>query len=284
MDQINFSSYDLVVVFHAGIGQDFSLPFLDPTPEDIPSTYIDQAMIQDHLGISSIFFDGSEIEHGILLPESQNHLLFDISESMFSGVSEPCEYQYGLTGTFALMIGFSVGLPPLWNIETGESGIGVFGLMDQGSNNGRGIVPSPPTPWTRMYAGWESPTYADFGTSIKLASRNENQLVHISINESEYFLIENRDNTVRDGISLDSIRYLMGENSGDNEYPPYIEVLQDSAGLEKNENGVVISVPNYDAGLPASGLLICLLYETIIQTGLNDYFVNINLARLGVDL
>ena len=284
MDQINFSSYDLVVVFHAGIGQDFSLPFLDPTPEDIPSTYVDQAMIQDHLGVSSIPFNGSEIEHGILLPESQNHLLFDIAESMFSGVSEPCEYQYGLTGTFALMIGFSVGLPPLWNIETGESGIGIFGLMDQGSNNGRGIAPSPPTPWTRMYAGWESPTYADFGTSIKLASRNENQLVHISINESEYFLIENRDNTVRDGISLDSIRYLMGENSGDNEYPPYIEVLQDSAGLEKNENGVVISVPNYDIGLPASGLLIWHIDETIIHSGLNDYSVNSNLTRLGVDL
>jgi hypothetical protein len=284
MDQINFSYYDLVVVFHAGIGQDFSLPFLDPTPEDIPSTYVDQAMIQDHLGVSSILFDGSEIEHGILLPESQNHLLFDIAESMFSNVSEPCEYQYGLTGTFALMIGFSVGLPPLWNIETGESGIGVFGLMDQGSNNGRGIVPSPPTPWTRMYTGWESPTYADFGTSIKLASRNENQLVHISINESEYFLIENRDNTVRDGISLDSIRYLMGENSGDNEYPSYIEVLQDSTGLEKNENGVVISVPNYDIGLPASGLLIWHIDETIIQAGLNDYSFNSNLSRLGVDL
>jgi len=284
MDQINFSSYDLVVVFHAGIGQDFSLPFLDPTPEDIPSTYVDQAMIQDHLGLSSISFNGSEIEHGILLPESQNHLLFDIAQSMFSGVSEPCEYQYGLTGTFALMIGFAVGLPPLWNIETGESGIGIFGLMDQGSNNGRGIVPSPPTSWTRMYAGWESPTYADFGTSIKLASRNENQLVHISINESEYFLIENRDNTVRDGISLDSIRYLMGENSGANEYPPYIEVLQDSTGIEKNENGVVISVPNYDIGLPASGLLIWHIDETIIYAGLNDYSVNSNLSRLGVDL
>ena len=284
MDQINFSSYDLVVVFHAGIGQDFSLPFLDPTPEDIPSTYVDQAMIQDHLGVSSISFNGSEIEHGILLPESQNHLLFDIAQSMFSGVSEPCEYQYGLTGTFALMIGFAVGLPPLWNIETGESGIGIFGLMDQGSNNGRGIVPSPPTSWTRMYAGWESPTYADFGTSIKLASRNENQLVHISINESEYFLIENRDNTVRDGISLDSIRYLMGENSGDNVYPPYIEVLQDSTGIEKNENGVVISVPNYDIGLPASGLLIWHIDETIIYAGLNDYSVNSNLSRLGVDL
>ena len=39
-DDIDFSNYDVVVVFHAGIGQDFSLPFLDPTPEDIPSTFI----------------------------------------------------------------------------------------------------------------------------------------------------------------------------------------------------------------------------------------------------
>ena len=44
IDQIDFSTYDLVVVFHAGIGQDFSLPFLDPTPEDIPSTYVDNKM------------------------------------------------------------------------------------------------------------------------------------------------------------------------------------------------------------------------------------------------
>ena len=35
----------MIVIFHAGIGQDFSLPFLDPTPEDIPSTYIDNNMV-----------------------------------------------------------------------------------------------------------------------------------------------------------------------------------------------------------------------------------------------
>ena len=51
-DSIEFSDYDLVVIFHAGIGQDFSLPFLDPTPEDIPSTFIDSEMIQPISGIS----------------------------------------------------------------------------------------------------------------------------------------------------------------------------------------------------------------------------------------
>ena len=40
-DGIDFDIYDLIIIFHAGIGQDFALPFLDPTPEDIPSTFID---------------------------------------------------------------------------------------------------------------------------------------------------------------------------------------------------------------------------------------------------
>ena len=44
-DAIDYSNYDLIIVFHAGIGQDFSLPFLDPTPEDIPSTFVDLDMI-----------------------------------------------------------------------------------------------------------------------------------------------------------------------------------------------------------------------------------------------
>ena len=281
LDNIDFSSYDLVLVFHAGIGQDFSLPFLDPTPEDLPSTFIDQKMIEEHLGVSSLNFNGSEISKGILLPETQNHLLFEVSESMFSDASEPCEYQYALTGTFALMIGFSIGLPPMWNIETGNSGIGIFGLMDQGSNNGRGVIPSPPNAWSRIYSGWETATNSIFFENIFLPTRSENNIIKVPINDSEYFLIENRSNRVRNGMSLDSIRVLMVEN---NTYPPYIEVLQDSIGLTKSSNGVITSVPNYDIGLPASGLLIWHIDENIITENINNYSINNDLENLGVNL
>ena len=284
VDQINFDSYDLVVVFHAGIGQDFSLPFLDPTPEDIPSTYIDQTMLQEHLETSSIIINGLQITQGILLPESQNHLLFSIAESMFNDASEPCEYQYGLTGTFALMVGFAIGLPPLWNIETGESGVGIFGLMDQGSNNGRGIVPSPPTAWTRIYAGWEEPVDIPYGSLVTLKSQQKDQIARLPVNVDEYFLIENRDNTINQRVSLDSIRFKMGQDNGGNDYPPYIEILQDSAGIEKDENGVVISVPNYGVGLPASGLLIWHIDETVIFNKINEYSINNDLSHLGIDL
>ena len=278
---VDLKNYDLVVIFHAGIGQDFSLPFLDPTPEDIPSTFIDQKMIEEYYGLSYLSFGESQISKGIILPETQNHLLFDIAENMFSDASNPCEYQYGLTGTFSLMVGFAIGLPPLWNIETGASGIGVFGLMDQGSNNGRGIIPAPPDAWTRIFAGWESPFVSQYSSTLSLPSRSKNNILKIPINDNEYFLIENRNNKVDSKFSLDSIRVLMSVND---EYPPYIEVLFDSIGSVKHQNGVITSVPNYDVGLPASGLLIWHIDEETISSKIDDYSINSNLENLGINL
>ena len=283
-DGIGIADDDLIVIVHAGIGQDFSLPFLDPTPEDIPSTYVDAEMLQTYNN-GPITIGNSTVEHGIILPETQNHLLYGIAESMISTSSNPCEYQFGLTGTFALMIGFAVGLPPLWDTESGQSGIGIFGLMDQGSNNGRGLIPSPPDAWTRTYAGWEEPTVVKPGINVQLANRSEDNLIKLDINSDEYFLIENRTNWFRDSVSIDSSRYLMYEQS-DNEqrYPPFVEVLFDSVEIEKHDNGVVISIPNYDLGLPASGLLIWHIDEDRINNGITNYTINGNREKRGVDL
>ena len=283
-DSINFSSFDLIVVFHAGIGQDFSLPFLDPTPEDIPSTYVDQKMISDNLNEAGITIGEHLIDRGIILPESQNHLLYDIAESMFGDATDPCEYQYGLTGTFALMVGFAIGLPPLWNIESGESRVGVFGLMDQGSNNGRGIIPAPPTAWSRIYAGWEVPVEPDFNSEMYLPLRDDGNIIKVPITDQEYYLIENRSNHVRPGVSIDSIRYLIGTMSNSGTYPSYSEILQDSSGIEKDINGVVVSAPNYDIGLPASGLLIWHIDDAIISSSIDGYGINHDIQSMGIDL
>ena len=39
---------------------------------------------------------------------------------MFAGEPDPCDYQFGLNGTLSLMIGFAVGLPPMWDIDMGK--------------------------------------------------------------------------------------------------------------------------------------------------------------------
>ena len=274
VDAVPFTDYDLIVVFHAGIGQDFSLPFLDPTPEDIPSTYVDREMLGDPI------FD---VEHGIILPETQNHLLFEEAEDIFTDPAESCDYQFGLTGTFALMVGFAEGLPPLWDTETGESGIGVFGLMDQGSNNGRGIIPSPPDAWTRIQAGWTIPSTVTPSSEVLLPARStQDSIIKVQIDDDEYFLIENRNNWFRDNVNIDSVRYAMYDNADD--YPDYVEVLFDSVDIEFDENGVVTSVSSYDLGLPASGLLIWHIDESVIRTAPDEYSINADRERKGIDL
>ena len=280
-DEIDFSNFDHVVIFHAGIGQDFSLPFLDPTPEDIPSTFIDDDMLQEFVG-GMLQFGTVTINQGIILPETQNHLFYQESENIFLDAEEPCDYQYGLTGTFALMLGFAIGLPPLWDTNSGQSGIGIFGLMDQGSNNGRGLIPAPPDAWSRKFAGWELPLIAMPSKMINLPSRSEDNLVQIPINETEYFLIENRTNWYRGNMYIDSTRYLIYENT--ERYPPFVEVLFDSVAVEKDVNGVVTAIPDYDLGLPASGLLIWHIDENIIFSGIDNYLVNGDRLNRGVDL
>jgi len=278
-DNLKLEDYDLVIVFHAGVGQDFTLPFLDPTPEDIVSAYIDEDMLTEYLG-GPLAVGSALLRQGIILPETQNHLLYN--ESLFSELDSPCDFQYGLSGTLALMIGFSMGLPPLWETETGLSGIGIFGLMDQGSNNGRGVVPAPPDAWTRIWAGWEEPVVISSNSEITLTAAEQNAIIKIPINNNEYFLVENRSNWFRSGVNIDSARFSIWEKTGI--YPPYLEILIDSADITRDENGIILEVSNYNLGLPASGLLIWHIDEQNIQRGLGSYAVNSDRDQRGIDL
>jgi len=279
VDRIDFNNFDLIAVIHPGLGQDFKLPFLDPTPEDIPSTFVDRKMIEKYFD-KPFLVGNSTIDKGIILPESQNHPLMD--PSIFNSLSNPCDIQYSITGTWALMIGFAVGLPPLWNIDTGESGIGIFGLMDQGSNNGRGMIPSIPNPWTRIYAGWENFTEYSSPQTINLSNLKKNSIAKIHLNDTEYFLVENRNNWFREGVDIDSARLAVWEKT--KIYPSYIDVLFDSTGINKNENGVVTKINNYNMGMPASGFLIWHIDEDRISNNINSYKINYNKLAKGIDL
>ena len=279
VDRINFDEFDLIIVVHPGVGQDFSLPFLDPTPEDIPSTYIDPEMVIKHLG-GPITLGNSLISKGIVIPETQNHLFYDYA--LFGQLANPCDVQYSITGTLSMMIGFSIDLPPLWNLDSGLSGVGVFALMDQGSNNGRGIIPAPPDAWSRIYAGWASTINTSNFDKIELKDSLHNQILKIPINESEYFLIENRNNWFRKGVSIDSSRFTVWDKT--NVYPSFINILIDSVKVSKNEFGVISSIPNYNLGLPASGLLIWHIDEKKINNGFKDYSINSDRQLRGIDL
>ena len=213
------------IVFHAGLGQDFSLPGLDPTIYDLKSAYIDEEMMTgvtptEIHGYTPSTIDDS-IKTGILLPETQNMIYYDIVEDIFGnpdyGTDDLCDIQLGLTGIFAFLLGYELGLPPLFNPETGDTGVGFFGLMDHGSNNGRGVIPVPPSPWTRIKADWLDPIVIDpydgLDTNIIVtASDIPNQVYKIIIAEDEYFLIENRNNYIISDYDLEYLRYLLWDD------------------------------------------------------------------------
>ncbi|MCH7859892.1 MAG: hypothetical protein IID14_09395, partial [Candidatus Marinimicrobia bacterium] len=204
--------------------------------------------------------DGSLFTHpGILLPESQNHIFYDVAEDIFFGQQDLCDVQVGLTGTFALLMGFAFGYPPLFDTQAGETGVGVFGLMDIGSNNGQGVIPAPPTAWTRLRLGWESSV--ELEGDITLAARHlvQGQIGRISLSTDEYLLVENRLNWVLPGVDMDSLRFrnaLESDGGFGLTLPHYFDYLVDSTGVGTAASGVITTVPNYDMGLPGSGLLI----------------------------
>jgi len=282
-DAIRFSLYDLVVIFHAGVSQDFAFNF-DTTPEDIPSTYIDYEMIRKYLGNDGIYVGDTNIKFGVILPETQNHILFPEMVESFRdrGIQNICNYQFGLTGTFAMLVGQAVGLRPLWNTDTGESGIGVFGLMDQGSNNGQGLIPAPPMAWNQEYIGWEEPINIIPNETLEINSKPIGNTLRMDIDNDEYFLVENRTNWFRSIVDIDSVRREIFSRT--DTIPNVIEVIFDSVDVVRDENGVVISVPDYDIALPGSGLLIWHIDESIISDNIQLNSVNNDPKYKGIDL
>ena len=214
LTQQNVASDEVVfIVFHAGLGQDFSLPGLDPTIYDLKSAYIDEEMMT---GVTPTEILGESIQTGILLPETQNMIYYDIVEDIFGnpdyGTDDLCDIQLGLTGIFAFLLGYELGLPPLFNPETGDPGVGFFGLMDHGSNNGRGVIPAPPTPWTRIKAGWLDAQVIDpydgLDTLLTIPAMDiAHQVYQIKIAEDEYFHLENRNNWINFETDIDTLRH-----------------------------------------------------------------------------
>ncbi len=292
-ESVDFSLYDVVVIFHAGVGQDFNIT-LDPTPRDIPSAYLNQQdlslVYSNEIPFSGIPVEDAthHITDGIILPETQNHLYYDNWQEVFGEVENPCDYQIGLNGTFALMMGFYLGLPALFDTETGASGIGKFGLMDQGSSNLNGLIPALPCAWSRTYMGWVEPHEAHSSQELclKHAEANSDTLMwRVPINMQEYFLVENRYSFVRPGVTLDSIQYRIYEENNKQEWPSVIPLIKDSIGAVFSErSGVLLSVPRYDVGLPGSGLLIWHIDDAIIEAGLATNRVNREREIRGVDL
>ncbi|MFQ5825250.1 MAG: T9SS type A sorting domain-containing protein [bacterium] len=269
-DNIDFAQFDSFILFHAGVGSDFALDF-DPTPQDIPSVFLDYQTLKQNLGDNDPNYPGIPvnggnffIQDGIMLPETQSQEEFEIA----------------LLGTMAIMFGHQLGLPNLFNTNTGLPGIGVFGLMDQGSGNFSGLLPAEPCAWSKIFLGWEIPIEIKNGENLPVAApqaANTNQIYKIPIDSKEYFLIENRNRDFNhDDIAV-----------GRDAHGARIEFKWDLQGqrlVAEEVISVITQVDEYDFGLPGSGILIWHIDESVIEANFVANRVNADPDHRGVDL
>ncbi|MBL7074491.1 VCBS repeat-containing protein [candidate division KSB1 bacterium] len=276
--EIVFSNYQGIIIFHAGVGQDFGE---DDTPFDIPSVYLDsldfQVLGPEYSNGIPVDEGTFSVKRGIILPECEHQPYRDLS-------GETQWIEFGLNGVMCLMFGHQLGLPNLYNSDTGASGIGRWGLMDQGSGALDGLVPVEPCAWSKVFMGWVSPIeISAFDTTILTIKRGE--IYKIPINSQEYFLLENRSNEVFPRVSIDSLRYQLYQDSS--KWYSYFDLLQIHLGaLVKvdSTSGVLTSVERFDWGIPGSGILIWHVDESVIHSKLGENRVNADPEGRGVDL
>lgn len=269
---IDFSDFHSYWIFHAGVGNDLNLDF-DTTPNDVPSAFLSLSDLRAAFGDSDPDYRGIPVqngqhfvEDGLILPEMESQEGIEI----------------GLLGTATIMFGFQLGLPALFNPETGLSGIGRWGLMDQGSGNFQGLLPAEPCAWEKVYLGWEQPILVSSWREFTVAAPREpispNKIYKIPISDTEYFLVENRQ---RD-INHDNLA--VGRDADGNRLEFKISEFGEFQIVAGGKINVITSVDEYDFGLPGSGILIWHIDEEVIRNKIAENRVNSDRERRGVDL
>ncbi len=291
----DFSQYELFFVFHAGAGKDVSLPGSLGNERDLPSVYLNQKSLRNIFGTN---FDGFPVNGGnfkiansAILPETESREI-----KGFNGIKL---LELTTNGLIAATVGSHLGLPDLYNTETGRSAIGRFGLMDgQSMFTYQGISPPEPSAWEKMFLGWVTPTEISIGDAkLNLVNRyaanlGDTSLIKIPINATEYYLIENRKRDAnKDGSTVTYISN--GQTltkTFDRDFPNYIYYNVDTL------KGVIIDVDEYDWALPGGdrnskiekfedlGLIIWHIDERIINDNYESNTINNDRYKRGVAL
>ncbi|MCL6494781.1 MAG: T9SS type A sorting domain-containing protein [Ignavibacterium sp.] len=279
----DFSEYDLFIIFHAGVGRDISLPGSLGNERDLPSVYLSENALKEIFGNN---FDGFSVNDGnfkitntAIIPETESRELSTLSGNIL--------FEITINGLLCATVGSHLGLPDLFDTETGISAIGRFGLMDgQSIFAYNGCFPPEPSAWEKIYLGWAtpvelSPDNYDINLTTKFASSlSDTVILKVPINSSEYYLIENKQ---RDASADGStIKYKIGDNTFVRTF------LKDTTGFRSFDTdsltGVVIDVDEFDWALPGSGILIWHIDENVINQKIASNKINTDKNLRGVDV
>ena len=302
-DQLDFNDYDAIILIHAGAGEEAG-----ENEDQLSSTFLSRRSLQAGLDPENDDFPGIETNNGIFLTE---FVIIPETEWQPNGVPGE-DTIYGIFGVLAHQFGHQLGLPTLFdnNSDNGKSyGIGGFGVMGTGVWNANGFVPPLPCAWSRYYLGWEDDNIVELNSSFEnlslvfpMAEDDDTpKLYKINISESEYFLIENRQqnpdgsffiNTNGDTLATFTFETIAGQNVYPPGHPyagqPKFSFMENSyAGCEWD-----FYLPGYGFGAApeddGSGILIWHIDENVINENFTPDFeihsVNGDASHKGVDL
>jgi hypothetical protein len=223
------------------------------TPGDFIDAYVDSTWCDE----KECFWRGFEVD--------KRDSIFSVMVS--SETASQDGLNWGINGIIISQIGRELGLPYSYDVVKGYSRLGYFDGMDfAGSNAGNGFFPSLPSAWMRAYKEWANVKEISRGInkkdSLEICAAGYDkcgttpQIIKIPINNNEYILLENRQRTyIADG------KILVKMDGGKSVKIP-VDSLN-SLFLNK-ETGVIESIDEIDAALPASG---------IVAWHVNDWYI-----------
>ena len=196
----DFADYDMFIIFHAGVSRGLITPGSIGLERDIPSIFLSTKSLKNIYGDN---FDGFSVSNGnfkitntAIMPETDSREL--------DGITGKTLIQLTTNGLLCTTVGNFLGVPDLFDTETGKSAIGRFGLMDpQGFYAYQGIFPPEPSPWVKVFLGWETPVTVNLQdvhsvlTAQRAATIGDTTLIKVPLNSDEYYLIENRSRDAR---------------------------------------------------------------------------------------
>ena len=253
------------------------------TPGDFMDIYIDgenwRYLLADSAKskavelVTGIMSDGDTATSGLYIPGAP----FDTLRSVMV-VSETASQDglnWGVNGIVVNQIGRELGMPNTYDAVKGISRLGYYDVMDfAGYNAGNGFLPSMPAAWERAYMGWsdvkEVRPVAGKPVSVDIAAAGTGEgteIVKVPLSASEFLLIENRQRSWNKDGTVDVI---LG-NDKDDTKTTVRTVTVDSLNLvfedsvcvkgkcdenNRKAKGLIVGLSGYDAGLPASGIVV----------------------------
>lgn len=233
--EIDFSSYNAFIIFHAGSDRQSDLgSFVSTyTPNDLFTGFI---VTGDSVKVDDGTFG---ITEGIIMPETRSQ------DGQIRALNAVMAHEFG----------HQLGLPDFYNTRTFTTQIGDFSLMDNNAADvgidlegnrapASGLLPVYPDAWGKAYLGFTVPVEMSNQNNVQLYASEiledtSVQTVKIPVNSEEYFLVENRQTNIDNDLNTP---FLLADS--------VTGVILGPVDSQKHLNR------EYDNLLPGSGILI----------------------------